>query len=209
MFYSELPDKIVIKGNEILDKKATKVISELAEINWNIVDSFSYTNDVPIDENGEEIKFIDVEYDMNDEMHLAQAERRLEKYNMAVKIRNESDLNVNELSEKYNISEYLVKKILRMSDEEVEQIKIKSNYNRKETEFSKYKNIVYKMLMDGQSLEYILAYILKNGCNKKIITLKRIISNMLKIMVYPKLNLQDTVKWNTQKMKQLLQDEIY
>ena len=31
----------------------------------------------------------------------------------------------------------------------------------------------------------------------------------LKIMVYPKLDLQDTVKWNTQKMKQLLQDEIY
>lgn len=77
MFYSELPDKIVVKDNEILDKKVTKVISELANINWDIVDSFSYTNDVPIDENGEEIKFIDVEYDMNDEMHLAQAERRL------------------------------------------------------------------------------------------------------------------------------------
>ena len=180
MFYSELPDKIVVKDNEILDKKVTKVISELANINWDIVDSFSYTNDVPIDENGEEIKFIDVEYDMNDEMHLAQAERRLEKYNMAVKIRNEADLNIDELSEKYNVSQYLVKKFLKMTDEDVKQIKIKSNYNRKETEFSKYKNIVYKMLMGGQSLEYILAYILRNGCNKKIITLKRIISNMAK-----------------------------
>ena len=180
MFYSELPDKIVVKDNEILDKKVTKVISELANINWDIVDSFSYTNDVPIDENGEEIKFIDVEYDMNDEMHLAQAERRLEKYNMAVKIRNEADLNIDELSEKYNVSQYLVKKFLKMTDEDVKQIKIKSNYNRKETEFSKYKNIVYKMLIDGQPLEYILAYILKNGCNKKIITLKRIISNVAK-----------------------------
>ena len=36
------------------------------------------------------------------------------------------------------------------------------------------------MLMDGQPLKYILAYILKNGCNKKIITLKRIISNVAK-----------------------------
>lgn len=67
-----------------------------------------------------------------------------------------------------------------MSDEDVEQIKIKKNYNRKETEFSKYKNIVYKMLIDGQPLEYILAYILKKGCNNKIITLKRIISNVAK-----------------------------
>ena len=180
MFYSELSDKIVIKGNEVLDKKATKVISELANIDWNIVDSFSYTNDAPIDKNGEEIKYIDVEYDMNDEMHLAQAKRRLEKYNIAVKIRNESDYNVNELSEKYNASQYLIKKYFKMSDEEIEQIKIKRNYNRKETEFSNYKNIVYKMLVDGQPLEYILAYILRKGCNKKIITLKRIISNVAK-----------------------------
>lgn len=86
---------------------------------------------------------------------------------MAVKIRNEADLNIDELSEKYNVSQYLVKKFLKMTDEDVKQIKIKSNYNRKETEFSKYKNIVYKMLIDGQPLEYILAYILKNGCNKK------------------------------------------
>ncbi len=180
MFYSELPDKIVIKDNEILDKKATKIISELANIDWDIVDSFSYTNDVPIDENGEEIKLIDVEYDLNDERHLAQTERRMKKYNIAVKIRNESDLSIDDLSEKYDVSQYLVKKYLKMSNEEVEQIKTKRNYNRKETEFSKYKNIVYKMLMDGQPLEYILAYILKNGCDKKIITLKRIISNVAK-----------------------------
>lgn len=180
MFYSELPDKNVIKDNEILDKKATKVISELANIDWKIVEEFNYTNDVPIDENGEEIKFIDIEYDINDEMHLAQAERRLEKYNMALKIRNDSDLSVDELSEKYDVSQHLVKKYLRISDKEVEQIKAKRNYNRKETEFSKYKNIVYKMLIDGQPLEYILAYILKNGYDKKIITLKRIISNVAK-----------------------------
>ena len=180
MFYSELPDKIVIKDNEILDKKTTKVISELANIDWKIVEEFNYTNDVPIDENGEEIKFIDIEYDINDEMHLAQAERRLEKYNMALKIRNDSDLSVDELSEKYDVSQHLVKKYLRISDKEVEQIKAKRNYNRKETEFSKYKNIVYKMLIDGQPLEYILAYILKNGYDKKIITLKRIISNVAK-----------------------------
>ena len=180
MFYSELSDKIVIKDNEILDKKATKVISELANIDWKIVEDFNYTNDVPIDENGTEIKFIDIEYDLNDEMHLAQTERRMKKYNIAVKIRNEFDLSVDELSEKYDVSQYLVKKYLKMSDEEVEQIKAKRNYNRKETEFSNYKNVVYKMLMDGQPLEYILAYILRNGCDKKIITLKRIISNVAK-----------------------------
>lgn len=37
MFYSELPYKIVIKDNKILDKNACKVISELANIDWDIV----------------------------------------------------------------------------------------------------------------------------------------------------------------------------
>lgn len=36
------------------------------------------------------------------------------------------------------------------------------------------------MLIDEHPLEYIFACILKNGCNKKIITLKRIISNVAK-----------------------------
>lgn len=173
MFYAELPNKIVIKDNKILDKKATKVISELTNIDENILNNFNYTNDIPIDENGNEIKFIDFEYDMNDEMHLAQAERRIEKYNTAIQIRNDSKLNVAELSKKYNTSQYLVKKYLKMSNEEIEQIKIKKNYNRKKTEFSSYKNIVYKMLVDKQPFEYILAYVLKQGYLKNPLILRR------------------------------------
>lgn len=180
MFYSELPDKIVIKDNKILDKKACKVISELANIDWDIVNDFSYTNDVPIDENGNEIKFIDFEYDLNDEIHLAQAKRRIEKQDLALRIRQDSDLNIAELSQKYNISEYLIKKYLMMSDEEVEQIRLKRNNKRNQTEFSKYKNVVYKMLIDGQPLEYIMAYVLKCGYNKTIISLKSKIYNLAK-----------------------------
>ncbi len=173
MFYSELPNKIVIKDNKILDKKATKVMSELANIDENILNSFNYTNDIPKDENGNEIKFIDVEYDMNDEMHVAQAERRIEKYNIAIQIRNDSNLNVTELSKKYDTSQYLVEKYLKMSDKEIEQIKTKKNYKRKETEFSNYKNIVYKMLIDGQPFEYIIAYTLKQGYRKSPLILRR------------------------------------
>lgn len=71
-----------------------------------------YTNDVPIDENGDEIKFIDFEYDLNDEIHTAQAKRRIEKKELALKIRQNSNLNIAELSQKYDISEYLIKNIL-------------------------------------------------------------------------------------------------
>lgn len=37
-----------------------------------------------------------------------------------------------------------------MSDDEIEKLKDKKDYTRKETEFSKYKNIVFKMIFDGQ-----------------------------------------------------------
>ena len=46
----------------------------------------------------------------NDEIHLAQAKRRIEKQDLALRIRQDSDLNIAELSQKYNISEYLIKK---------------------------------------------------------------------------------------------------
>jgi transposase len=172
MFYSEIPRQIVIKDNEILNKKATKVISELSNIDWGIVDSFEYTNDVPLDENGKEIKFIDVEYDINDEMHLKQKENRQKKYEDIILIRKDKDLPMKELTKKYNYSSLSIKKYLEMTDQEVEQVKNKKNYNRKKTEFSNYTNIVYKMLNDNQPYEYILAYVLKSGYKGSITNLK-------------------------------------
>ena len=175
-FYSEIPDKIVIKNNEILDKKATKVKKELANIDANILNNLNYTNDVPINKNGQPINFIDLEYDLNDKEHIIQAENRLKKYDTAIKIRKDYTDNkiikISELADKYNISKNMVKKYLKMTNENVEQIKVKKNYKRKETEFSKYKNIAYKMLVDGISLEYIIAYLLKCGYSKGILSLK-------------------------------------
>ena len=206
MFYSELPDKTVIKNDEILDKKATKVIEELANIDWNIVNTFSYTNDKPLDENGNEISFIDAEYDLNDELHSSQAERRIEKYNMALKIRkyysNNPNIKLNYISKQFNISRYYIKKYISLSEEEVLKLQIKKDYNKKPTEFSKYKNIVYKMLIDGKSLEYIIAFVLKSGYSKSIISLKG------KIYSLAKNNGIKGITFRKYSKKQYSQDEI-
>jgi hypothetical protein len=163
MFYSEIPKQIVIKENKILDQKATKVVSELSNIDWSIVDRLEYTNDIPLDKNGKEIKFIDIEYDINDEQHLKQKENRQKKYEDIILIRKDKDLSIKELRKKYNYSSKSIKKYLAMTEQEVEQVKEKKDYNRKKTEFSNYTNIVYKMLIDKQPYEYILAYVLKSG----------------------------------------------
>ncbi len=172
LFYSKIPDKIVIKDDKVLDKKATKVIKELANIDENKLNSLSYNNDLPIDENGNIISFIDLQYDLNDKLHQQQAENRQKKYNDIISIRNEKDLTIEELANKYSYHVITIKKYLKMPDDEVEKVKEKKNYKRKETEFSNYKNIVFKMLRDNQPYEYIIAYILKLGYKGTIIALK-------------------------------------
>ena len=93
MFYSEIPDKIVIKNSEIKDK-ATKVLKELANINETILNKLNYTNDKPIDEDGNIIDFIDYEYNLSEAKYQKQAENRQKKYNDIISIRNESNLSI-------------------------------------------------------------------------------------------------------------------
>jgi len=131
MFYSEIPDKIVIKNNEVLDKKAKKVISELANIDDSILDNLNYNSELPKDKDGNIIEFYDYLYDMNDKLHTNQKINREEKYKKIICIRNDKNMSIEELSKKYNYCESSIKKYLSMSDNEVEQVKIKKNNKRK------------------------------------------------------------------------------
>lgn len=172
-FYSEIPDKIVIKENKILNKKAKKIAKELTNIDRKRLEKISYDNTPPIDENGNIINFIDLQYNLNDELYKKQAQNRIKKYETIVAMRNEKKLSIDELKNKYKFSELTIKKYLKMTNDEVEKIKLKRNNKRnKITEFSKFKNIVYKMLKDKQPYEYIIAYVLKLGYSGPLTTLK-------------------------------------
>lgn len=57
VFYSQLPEKIFIKDGKILEEPVKKVAKELRNIDMNQLNSFHYDNTIPIDENGNEIKF--------------------------------------------------------------------------------------------------------------------------------------------------------
>ena len=180
IFYKEIPDKIVIKDGKVLDRKAQKVIKELANIDKNFLNSLDYDNSLPLDKNGNKIEFYDYLYDMNDPLHVQHSKNRIEKYNKVIELRKDN-LSIKELIIKYGYSSGSIKKYLNMTDEEVEQIKIKKNYNRKkESKYSKIANIIFKMLNDNQPYEYIIAYILKCGYNGSIISLKGIIKIIAK-----------------------------
>ena len=164
MFYKEIPDKIVIKDGKVLDKKAQKVIKEIANIDEKVLNSLNYDNSPPKDKNNQLITFIDLQYDLNDKQYKKHEENRLKKYEDVLAIRKDRKLSIKELTNKYKYCRNTILKYLNMTDEEVEKIKIKKNKKRnKKTEFSKFKNIVYKMLVDNVSYEYIIAYCLKCG----------------------------------------------
>ena len=173
MFYKEIPDKIVIKEGKVIDKKAKKVIEELANIDEKILNSLNYDNSPPINENGEQIEYINLQYYVNDDIYKVHEKNRLKKYNDILEIRKDKNLSINELINKYKYCKNTILKYLEMTDEEVEKIKLKKTYKKKnKTEFYNFKNIVYKMLKDNQPYEYIIAYCLKQGYKGKLTTLK-------------------------------------
>lgn len=182
LLYSSIPDKIVIKDNEVLDKKAKKVIKELSNIDENILNELNYNNTPPIDDEGNIIEYHKYLYDMNDEEHKKQSENRIKKYNEVLNIRNDSKfLTIDQLTKKYNRSKPYITKYINIDDEDVEKIKIKRNYKLKnKTNFDEYINIIYKMLKDNIPDEYIMAYILKCGYKGTLIQLKGVIYRVAK-----------------------------
>lgn len=181
MLYQELPDKIVIKNGEVLDKKAEKVVKELANIDESILNSLNYDNTEPVDKNNNKIEFISTRNNLNSKESIKQSENRIKKYE-AIKNMNidykENYLTIYELKEKYGYSITAIKKYLNMTNEEIEKIKEKRTYNTKENKMSPYCNIIYKMLVDGISLEYIFAYIKKIGYDGSDMSLRTYIGIM-------------------------------
>ena len=181
IFYSELPDKIVIKDNKILDKNAKKVIKELANIDEKKLNSFNYDNSPPRDENDNIIDFIKTHHNLKSNTSKKQEENRLKKYE-AIKLMIQdykiNNLSVIKLSKKYGFSATSVYNYLKLSDDEIEKIKDRRIYNIKENKMSKYYNIMYKMLSDEISIDYIFAYIKKLGYKGKDMTLRAYIINL-------------------------------
>ncbi len=169
IFYSEVPDKIFIRDNKIVDK-VKKVPAELANINDETLNNFNYNNAVPIDENGNEILFDKTRHDLESKIYIEREQRRIEKKEKVIKLRQRLKdmdyIDKNSLAKEFNISMPTFLRYAKMTDEEVENLdKMKVYKTKRKTLVDDYINIIYKMLKDGISQEYIIAYVLKKGYN--------------------------------------------
>lgn len=112
IFYSEMPEKIYIQDNKILDEPPEKVAEIKIKIEQEILETWNYDNAQPLDESGNVIKYDDKKHDLDSPQYIRQAENRIKKYNTIKEIRNEYKVNqdIKFLSEKYAFSPSLIKK---------------------------------------------------------------------------------------------------
>lgn len=168
IFYSEIPEKIFIKDNEIISK-VNKVPAYLVTIDENKLNNLNYDNTVPLDEDGNIIQFDNKKRDFDSKQYIMQREGRIKKKEMVIKIREELQQTTchekKKLAEKYNISYYTLLKYARMSDEEVDNLDKIRIYKKSKSKMDNYSNIIFKMLKDDIEVEYIMAYVIKLGCD--------------------------------------------
>lgn len=166
IFYNEVPEKIFIKNNEIVDS-VKKVPTELANINATILETYDYDNSELIDEQGNKIFFDNKKHDLDSFQYKKQAQRRLEKRNLIKALRkrleNSSCHETKSIAEEFKISPASVRKYKKMTDAEVENIANRKNYKKRKSIVDDYINMIFKMLKDGVAQEYIMAYVIKKG----------------------------------------------
>lgn len=61
--------------------------------------------------------------------------------------------------EKFQISQLTAKKYINVSDDEIKNLSMPSNYKKRDSPMNDWLNVIYKMMMDGHSNETIYFYI--------------------------------------------------
>lgn len=206
-FYGEMPERIYIKDNKILDnaprqRRRLKYIVPDEELEkWN------YNNTIPVDENNKIIIYDFKKHNLNSKQYLTQTKSRLRKYNDIKNIQKETNLSIEQLAEKYKYSTVTIKKYLKLKPEEVEKIKKRNNYTERKNKFDEYKNIIYKMLRDNKTLYEILNYLLYIGYDDDVHQLR----DYIKIMItnnFANLNPEDYSRLTLFKEETYPKDEV-
>ena len=76
------------------------------------------------------------------------------------------------IAKEFNISYTSLLKYSKMTDTEIENIAFIKKYKDRKSDLDDFRNIIYKMLKDNISQEYILAYIIKQGFKGTVINAK-------------------------------------
>ena len=183
IFYTEVPEKIYIKDNEVLNPKEVSKVPVEQSIDKSILESLKYDNSKPVGSNGNIINFDNTRRDLNSKQYQNQTQNRLEKYKMVKKLREELKYSnchdTKRIAQKYGISTASLRKYRDMNNDAVEQLLERTQYKKRKTVMDDYINIIYKMIIDNVPYEYIIAYVLQEGYSGKVSNIKGYIRNLV------------------------------
>lgn len=172
IFYNEIPKKIYIKDNKIVDANEIKKVPVELSVNKDKLNELNYDNSEPLDNEGNKVVFDSKRHNLESKQYKKQEHSRIEKYKMVKKLREKlkdcSSRDIKIIAKEFGISTPTAKKYKHMTDEEVENIVIRKDYKKRKTVIDDYVNIIYKMIIDQIPPEYIIAYILNNGYDGKV-----------------------------------------
>ena len=161
-----IPDKIFFAGSEVIEKQPKKETAVQA-VDLELLSQMDYDNSPPLDEDGREIQFDSKNRNPDSPQYKAQAESRKVKQQLIRDIQKYKHDNPaatkKELADIFGITGFTVKKYLRMSTQEIDEMDSPKEYKKREKIVDDYSNIIFKMLLDYVSTEIIYAYVCHCG----------------------------------------------
>ncbi len=165
IFYQEIPNEIFIKNGKILEEIPKKIID--LNVDKDTLSKLNYTNEKPIDENGNEILYDNKKHDLTSKQYKEQAISRQKKKKLITDIKcrwkelEKKDLKV--ISKEFSISLASSKKYINMTDEEMNNLDKPKWYKKRKSQIDDYINIIYKMLKDNCEYKTIYSYVIYKG----------------------------------------------
>ena len=169
IFKADLPPQIFIQDGAVMDEPPHKTEALCVPIDSPEFEGIRYENSPPVGEDGRILDYSNKQNGDHPVRDHARAKKRLERYGRIVRLRKEWESgkygSKGELADAYGMSVANANRYLKMSQEEVEKIKVLKERGKRKTDMSCYMNIVYKMLRDGHRPAFIYSYILHLGYN--------------------------------------------
>lgn len=167
IFKADIPTQIFLRNGEILNGPPPKEPSPKVPVNAELFRGINYDNSPPIDKNGNTVTYFNKQRGDHRTRDKERAAVRLERYRQIMQMRRDWDDgkygSKGSLAQAYGMSAVNARRYLNMSDEEVAKIKDFKERGKRKTDMDGYMNIVYKMLADGQTPDFVYSYILHLG----------------------------------------------
>jgi transposase len=167
IFKAEIPNEIYVKDGNILDTEPEKVQVLRISPDSKQLNKYQYDNGNPVDNNGNPVEYDSRNRDLCGTRYGKQAENRKKKQELIPDIQKRwaevKKKNISAIAREFSISTPTAEKYISMTEKEITALNQPVKYKRGKTIFDDYRNIIYKMLRDNVSPEFIISYIIRVG----------------------------------------------